>query len=98
MSPRQPNGSLRVKTRPLFALLVRRLKREGYWVRGVDIKRPEFSPSAADEFHVLDLREEKNCRAAIQLDLGFADEVYQLAADMGAWPWLMAVATGRQSG
>jgi len=63
--------------------LVRRLKNDGYWVRGVDIKRPEFSASAGDEFHVLDLREEKNCDAAIRLDSGVVDEVYQLAADMG---------------
>jgi len=60
--------------------LVKRLKREGYWVRAVDIKYPEFAPTAADEFLILDLREKPNCDAA--LDLGF-DEVYQLAADMG---------------
>ena len=36
--------------------LVKRLKAEGYWVRGVDIKRPEFSKTAADEFLLLDLR------------------------------------------
>jgi len=60
--------------------LVRRLKKEGYWVRGVDIKHPEFSPSAADEFLLLDLRYKPNCEAALNLDF---DEVYQLAADMG---------------
>ena len=38
--------------------LVKRLKKEGYWVRGVDIKQPEFAPTAADEFLLLDLREE----------------------------------------
>ena len=38
--------------------LVKRLKKDGYWVRGVDIKYPEFSPTAADEFLILDLREE----------------------------------------
>jgi nucleoside-diphosphate-sugar epimerase len=63
--------------------LVKRLKAEGYWVRGVDIKRPEFSRSAADEFKVLDLRIPKNCIKAVSLDQGVADEVYQLAADMG---------------
>jgi len=63
--------------------LVKRLKREGYWVRGVDIKAHEFSPSAADDFLVLDLREEQNCRAALTLPGGGFDEVYQLAADMG---------------
>ena len=63
--------------------LVKRLKREGYWVRGVDIKKPEFSASAADEFRVLDLREPANCREALALLNGPPDEVYQLAADMG---------------
>ncbi|MDY7106074.1 MAG: NAD-dependent epimerase/dehydratase family protein [Actinomycetota bacterium] len=60
--------------------LVRRLKADGYWVRGVDLVEPEFSPTAADEFAVLDLRDRQACGAA--LDGGF-DEVYQLAADMG---------------
>ena len=60
--------------------LVKRLKSEGYWVRGVDIKKPEFSPSAADEFLLLDLREAENCRAAVALGSRVADEVYQLAA------------------
>jgi len=63
--------------------LVKRLKKEGYWVRGVDIKKPEFSSTSADEFLLLDLRVEKNCKAAIGLDAGLPDEVYQLAADMG---------------
>jgi GDP-D-mannose 3',5'-epimerase len=63
--------------------LVKRLKAEGYWVRGVDIKRHEFARSAADEFKVLDLRLEKNCRKALTLAEGKFDEVYQLAADMG---------------
>ena len=63
--------------------LVRRLKKEGYWVRGVDIKRPEFSRTAADEFFKLDLRLPKNCLKAVAKDGGAVDEVYQLAADMG---------------
>ena len=63
--------------------LVKRLKREGYWVRGVDIKVPEFAPSAADEFQVLDLRLEAACEAAVRVGGKPADEVYQLAADMG---------------
>jgi GDP-D-mannose 3', 5'-epimerase len=63
--------------------LVKRLKREGYWVRGVDIKEHEFCPSAADEFIRLDLRETQDCRAALTVDGGTFDEVYQLAADMG---------------
>ena len=60
--------------------LVERLKAEGCWVRGVDLKNPEFSDSAADDFIVGDLREPRICAAAI--DHRF-DEVYQLAADMG---------------
>ena len=63
--------------------LVKKLKREGYWVRGVDIKKHEHAPSQADEFLVLDLREEANCQAALTLPEGPFDEVYQLAADMG---------------
>lgn len=63
--------------------LVTRLKREGYWVRGVDVKRPEFSPTAADEFRLLDLRDPENCRQALTMAGGRPDEIYQLAADMG---------------
>lgn len=64
--------------------LIKKLKREGYWVRGVDIKEHEFAPTAADEFLLLDLREPENCRQALTLpDGGTFDEVYQLAADMG---------------
>jgi nucleoside-diphosphate-sugar epimerase len=60
--------------------LVTRLRREGFWVRGVDLKRPEFRASEADEFIVGDLRDPQLCKAAF--DQPF-DEVYQLAADMG---------------
>ncbi len=67
----------------LRAGLVKKLKREGYWVRGVDIKEHEFAPTAAEEFLLLDLREPENCRAALSLEDGAFDEVYQLAADMG---------------
>ncbi|MBN1642089.1 MAG: NAD-dependent epimerase/dehydratase family protein [Anaerolineae bacterium] len=63
--------------------LVKKLKREGYWVRGVDIKEHEFAPSQADEFMLLDLREPANCAAALSVADGPFDEVYQLAADMG---------------
>jgi GDP-D-mannose 3',5'-epimerase len=63
--------------------LVKRLKGEGYWVRGVDLKPPEFAPTDADDFRILDLREPLNCRAALALDSGGPAEVYQLAADMG---------------
>lgn len=59
--------------------LVRRLKSEGQWVRGVDLKYPEFEPTVADEFLILDLRRWDNClEAAIGID-----QVYNLAADMG---------------
>jgi len=60
--------------------LVTRLKREGFWVRGVDLKRPEFRPTEANEFIVGDLRDPQVCNGSV--DQPF-DEVYQLAADMG---------------
>ncbi|RPF42908.1 nucleoside-diphosphate-sugar epimerase [Thermodesulfitimonas autotrophica] len=60
--------------------LVKRLKKEGFWVRGVDLKYPEFSETAADDFVIGDLRDPYFCRSVI--DMRF-DEVYQLAADMG---------------
>ena len=63
--------------------LVKKLKREGYWVRGVDIKQHEFAPTQADEFLLLDLREPHNCWEALAVDGGTFDEIYQLAADMG---------------
>ena len=61
--------------------LVKRLKREGYWVRGVDLKLPEFSKTEADDFIVGDLRDPQLCHKTTS-DISF-DEVYQLAADMG---------------
>jgi GDP-D-mannose 3',5'-epimerase len=60
--------------------LVHRLKTEGYWVRGVDLKFPEFREVEADDFLIADLRDPIACREVI--DRRF-DEVYQLAADMG---------------
>ena len=63
--------------------LVKKLEDQGYWVRGVDIKYPEFSPTAADEFLLLDLREREQAEASLSLVGGPFDEVYQLAADMG---------------
>jgi GDP-D-mannose 3',5'-epimerase len=59
--------------------LVRRLKADGFWVRGVDLKYPEYEPTAADEFEILDLRKWDNC---LQATRGI-DQVYNLAADMG---------------
>ena len=55
------------------------LKQKGYWVRGVDIKHPDFVPSDADEFEILDLRHWDNCLQAVR----GVNEVYALAADMG---------------
>ena len=60
--------------------LVKRLKNEGFWVRGVDLKSPQFDQTHADDFIVGDLRDIQVCRSAV--DRHF-DEVYQLAADMG---------------
>ena len=59
--------------------MVRYLKANGYWVRGVDVKAPEFEATSADEFEILDLRQWEDCQAATR----GVDEVYQLAADMG---------------
>jgi GDP-D-mannose 3', 5'-epimerase len=67
--------------------LVRRLKDDGLWVRGVDRKRPEFEASAADEFLVGDLRNPSVAAEAI--DRPF-DEVYQLAAEMGGVEYTFA--------
>ena len=77
--------------------MVKRLKSEGYWVRGVDLKYPEFSESEADEFLIYDLRKPPNVRTVMRLDgdMKFSfyhkpfdsgkpfDEIYQFAADMG---------------
>jgi nucleoside-diphosphate-sugar epimerase len=60
--------------------LVKSLRQDGYWVRGVDLKYPEFSPTAADDFVIADLRERESWERI--LDVHF-DEAYQLAADMG---------------
>jgi nucleoside-diphosphate-sugar epimerase len=71
--------------------LARRLKKEGFWVRGVDLKRPEFSPTAADDFLLLDLRDQANCERAVRTPQGRPfDEVYQLAADMGGMGFISA--------
>lgn len=60
--------------------LVNRLKKEGIWVRGVDLKYQEFGETVADDFVIGDLRDSGFCRSMV--DTRF-DEVYQLAADMG---------------
>ncbi len=73
--------------------LVKRLKEEGYWVRGVDIKEHDFSPTHADEFLLLDLREDENCKRALNIDGDCFDEVYQLAADMGGMGFIHSAET-----
>jgi GDP-D-mannose 3',5'-epimerase len=62
------------------------LKRKGYFVRGVDVKNPEFAPSEADEFLLLDLRMRESCERACE----GVDEVYGLAADMGGMGFISA--------
>lgn len=66
--------------------LVKYLADKGYWVRGVDIKEPEFEPTAANEFMLLDLRFEDNCLTATRN----IDHVYNLAADMGGIGYITA--------
>lgn len=67
--------------------LVRRLKKEGFWVRGVDLKYPEFAETEANDFVIGDLRDPYICRSVV--DRRF-DEVYQLAADMGGAGYVFA--------
>jgi GDP-D-mannose 3', 5'-epimerase len=66
--------------------LVNYLKREGYWVRGVDLKAPEYEASCADDFELLDLRSRANCLLATR----GIDEVYAMAADMGGMGYITA--------
>lgn len=63
--------------------MVNRLKSENYFVRGVDLKYPDFSSSEADEFHIVDLRDASNMQKVIELEENVFDEIYQFAADMG---------------
>ena len=67
--------------------LVNRLKAEGHWVRGVDLKHPEYCETAADEFEIRDLRKWEECLEAVR---GGMDEVYNLAADMGGIGYITA--------
>ena len=66
--------------------LVTYLKDKGYWVRGVDLKAPEFGDSDADEFEILDLRRWEDCLHATRN----IEEVYALAADMGGMGFISA--------
>jgi GDP-D-mannose 3',5'-epimerase len=67
--------------------LVKRLKAEGHWVRGADIKLPEYEASFADEFERLDLRRYDSC---LQATRGGIDQVFNLAADMGGIGYITA--------
>jgi len=86
---------MRIETRVLVTgaggfighALVNRLKAEGCFVRGVDIKYPEYESSKADEFEILDLRRWDNC---LQATRGGIDQVYNLAADMGGIGYITA--------
>src|SRR5579884_3073583 len=66
--------------------LVTYLKQQGYWVRGVDLELPEFAPTEADDFQLLDLRRWENCLRATE----GVEEVYALAADMGGMGFISA--------
>jgi GDP-D-mannose 3', 5'-epimerase len=66
--------------------LVSFLKNKGYWVRGVDLKYPEFSETDADEFEILDMRRWDACLQATRN----VDHVYALAADMGGMGFISA--------
>lgn len=66
--------------------LVKYLRTRGYWVRGADLKFPEYEPSAADAFEILDLRRWDHCLIATR----GIDEVYHLAADMGGIGYITA--------
>lgn len=70
--------------------LVEKLKADGAFVRGVDIKTHEYRASSADEFLTLDLRDPAACAAALSCGEGTFDEVYQLAADMGGMGFIHA--------
>src|SRR5258708_33660377 len=67
--------------------LVKRLKADGHWVRGVALKYPAYETSAADDFQGLDLRVRENCLTATQN----IDQVYNLAADMGGIGYITSV-------
>jgi len=66
--------------------MAKRLKKDGYWVRGVDLKHPEFSTSACDDFQIADLRSVESVNQVLHVDSSNSeifDEIYQFAADMG---------------
>ena len=67
--------------------LIKRLKADGQWVRGADLKYPEYESTSADEFEILDLRRWEDCLKATR---GGIDQVYNLAADMGGIGYITA--------
>jgi GDP-D-mannose 3',5'-epimerase len=67
--------------------LVKRLRAEGYWVRGADLKAPEYETTEANEFEIVDLRRFDDCLLAVR---GRIDQVYNLAADMGGIGFITA--------
>jgi GDP-D-mannose 3', 5'-epimerase len=67
--------------------LIKRLKADGHWVRGADLKYPEYESTSADEFEILDLRRWEDCLKATR---GGIDQVYNLAADMGGIGYITA--------
>lgn len=67
--------------------LVKRLRAEGHWVRGADLKAPEYEATDANEFEILDLRKFENCLLSVR---GGIDHVYNLAADMGGIGFITA--------
>lgn len=76
--------------------MVKRLKKEGYWVRGVDLKYPEFEKTEADEFFISDLRKETQVQKALTKDIKLSnrkvsfDLVIQYAADMGGCNYIFS--------
>jgi len=75
------------------AHLVKRLKAEGYWVRGADLKEPDFAPTAADEFVLVDLRDPACADQVVTVGPHHFDQVYQLAADMGGMGFIHSAET-----
>jgi len=63
--------------------MVNRLKKENYWVRGVDIKKPSFSESKADDFRIYDLATQNQFQDLLEIEGDVFQEIYQYAADMG---------------
>jgi len=63
--------------------MVKSLKGDGHWVRGVDLKYPEFGDSLADDFIIYDLSDQSNIENILTINGSVFDEIYQFAADMG---------------